>query len=208
MIHDDADTIDRAILGDQDALTDLLERHGHDVRARVAGGLPQRWQSLLSLDDVMQQAYTDAFLSIKSFRSRGEGSFTAWLTTLAKNNLLDAIKMLEAEKRGGGRRPVDIAAGSDHSFVALFEWLGGVSSTPSRHAAQLEARQALARSIEQLPEAYRQVVQMYDLNGEDIEAVAAALGRSAGAVYMLRARAHRMLAEMLGTASRFLSASA
>jgi DNA-directed RNA polymerase specialized sigma24 family protein len=49
---------------------------------------------------------------------------------------------------------------------------------------------------------------MWDLEGHSVEEVAASLGRSPGAVYMLRARAHRQLAEIMGAPSRFLSGSA
>ena len=43
---------------------------------------------------------------------------------------------------------------------------------------------------------------MYDLMGKPVAEVAAALGRSEGAVYLLRVRAHRRLADILGAKSR------
>jgi DNA-directed RNA polymerase specialized sigma24 family protein len=48
---------------------------------------------------------------------------------------------------------------------------------------------------------------MYDLEGRPVQEVAQALGRSPGAVYMLRARAHRRLSEIMGTASRYVTDS-
>ena len=198
--------LNQAVGGDRDALDGLLERHGPAARRGLAGAIPKRWQSVLSLDDVMQQTYADAFLDIGGFVPVAEGSFAGWLLTMAKRNLLDALRILEAEKRGGGRAPLQAAAGDD-SFVALYEQLGGSSSTPSRKAARSEGRAALERAIRQLPQLQRRVVRTYDLEGQPVEEVAAALKRSVGAVYMLRARAHRRLCQIMGTASDYLSDS-
>lgn len=194
----------RAIGGDHQALTALLEHHGPAVRQGLGGKIPRRWQSVLSADDVMQQTYTDAFISIRQFVNRGEDSLLRWLSTLAKRNLLDALEMLEAEKRGGGRQRIT-GVGSEDSFVALYDLVAGAHSTPSRHAARDEARVALERAIGELPETYRRLIEMYDLQGQPVGEVAVALNRSHGAIYMLRARAHRQLRDIMGSASKYLS---
>jgi len=184
----------------------LLAQCGPMLRERFKNEIPRRWQSLLTIDDVMQETYTDAFLDIAEFEPRGEGSFERWLTTIARHNLLNAVEMLEAEKRGGGRRPI-APHSPNESYVALYELVGGTSTTPSGVAADAEARAALARALAQLPDDYRTVVEQYDLEGRSIEEVSTLLGRRRGAVYMLRARAHRALRRLLGTASRFWSDS-
>ena len=190
--------------GHRPALTELLGRHAPTVRQAVAKQIPRRWRSLLSEDDVMQQTYADTIRGIGQFVAAEEGSFAAWLAALARCNLQDAIRMLEAEKRGGDRRRLG-RAGSDGSFVALCELLSSSGSTPSGHFARDEARSALEQAIKRLPKTYRRVLKMYDLEGETIQEVAAALNRSPGAVYMLRARAHDRLREILGSTSKFFS---
>ncbi len=201
----DANLLEQANRGDEHALTALLSQHGPAVRRVVARNIPKRWRSMLTADDVMQQTYIDAFLDLHRFKPDSGGSFPAWLTSLAKCNLADALKMLDAHKRGKGHCRVE---SSDHhdSMMALYELLAATQSTPSRHAARAEARAALARAIEQLPEDYGLTVRMYDLEGRPIDEIAAALKRSTGAVYMMRARAHRRLGVMLGSASGYLSA--
>ena len=154
----------------------------------------------------MQQTYVDAFCDITRFEPRGEGSLVAWLKVLAKRNLLDALKRLQADKRGGARGRVELPASQD-SQVALYELLGGTTSTPSRKAARAEALSVMGRALESLPEAYRRVVEMYDLEGRPVEEVAAAMNRSPGAVYMLRARAHRLLCDTMGAKSKYFSDS-
>ena len=196
----------RAAAGDAEALSSLLEQDGPAVRTYVATQLPPRWQAVLSADDVMQQTYIDAFLDVSQFDPEGSGTFAAWLTTLAKRNMVDAIRMLEADKRGAGRRQV-LDRTTDGSIWQLWSQLAQSRSTPSRHAARNEARQFLERAIADLPAAYRTVVEMYDLQGHPVADVAAALDRTPGAVFMLRSRAHRLLRKNMGTASLYLSDS-
>lgn len=202
----DEQLLRRAIAGDRDALADLLEQAAPTARQALRGAIPRRWQSLLSVDDVMQQTYTDAFLAIGTFMPRGDGAFAGWLATLAKRNLLDAIRSLEAQKRGGDARQCK-PGGSQESLLALYDWLTGTGSTPSRHAAQGEALAALDRSIQLLPKAYRDVIRLYDLEGRPIEEVSQALERSPGATYMLRSRAHDQLREIMGSSGKYFSAA-
>ncbi|MBI4719329.1 MAG: sigma-70 family RNA polymerase sigma factor [Planctomycetes bacterium] len=203
----EAELLQRAVVGDREAITELLQAAGPGVRQDLHGAVPKRWQSLLSVDDVLQQTYTDAFLGISRFANRGEGSFGRWLNMLARRNLIDAIRMLEAEKRGGEAQK-RAAVRLDDSQMALYDWLIGTSGTPSRFAAREEAVAAIGRAVESLPPLYQQVVSLYDLEGRPIAEVAAALNRSPGAVYMLRARAHDQLRELMGSATGYLSDTA
>lgn len=196
--------INKAVCGDREALTTLLEQHGPHLRQGLNGQISRRWRSVLSEDDVMQQTYADAVRDIKGFVPRGADSFPRWLATLRNNNLRDAIAGLEADRRGGQSRRLEPTTG-DESCIALIDLLAGTTSTPSRCATREENAACLKRALEQLPEAYARVVRMYDLEGRAIGEVAAALRRSPGAVFMLRARAHSRLQEIMGSASAYLS---
>lgn len=194
----------RAVAGDEDALTDLLRRAGPIVRERVKHRIGAQWRSAVDEDDVMQVTYLEAFLLINQFQWRGEGSFVAWLSHVAENNLRDAVRGLQAQKRPDPRRRVQ-PKGSSDSFVALVEMLGSTDSTPSRHAARGELGSFLEAALGSLPPDYERVVRLYDLEGHSATEVADLLGRSTGAIYMLRARAHERLKESLGSESRFFT---
>lgn len=194
----------RAVAGDEDALTDLLRQIGPVVRDRIKHRIGAQWRSAVDEDDVMQVTYLEAFLLINQFQPRGPGSFVAWLSHVAENNLRDAVRGLQAQKRPDPRRRVQPRGNSD-SFVALVEMLGSTDSTPSRHAARDEAGQFLETALGTLPPDYERVVRLYDLEGQSATEVAEQLGRSTGAIYMLRARAHERLKESLGSESQFFT---
>jgi len=202
----DDSLLKRAVQGDHDALITLLERYGPAVRARLTGRIPKRWQAVLSEDDVMQQTYANAVAKIQQFKSSSESSFVRWLETAAQRSLSDGLRMLEADKRGGSRRPIRPRS-VDESLLELYEVLSSTGTTPSGGASDKEARSALQRAIGELPETYAQVVKLYDLEGKPVEEVAALMERSPGAIFMLRARAHERLREIMGCASDFFSGS-
>jgi RNA polymerase sigma factor (sigma-70 family) len=196
-----------ATAGDRDALTDLMGRFGPQVRRSLMGQAPPELQASLDLDDVMQVTYLEAFLRIARFEARGEGAFVAWLTRIAQNNLYDALKELRRAKRPPPERRAGGVNGFESSF-ALLERAGCVTSTPSRGAAAREVHESVLRAVSRLPHDYQRVVRLYDIDGRAVELVASELGRSVGAVYMLRARALDRLRELLGAESQYLTRKA
>ena len=83
--------------------------------------------------------------------------------------------------------------------------LSATSTTPSRVVGRGEAVGLMDMALKRLPPDYEKVVRLYDLAGNSAAAVAKELGRSEGAIYMLRARAHDQLRELLGSDSKFFS---
>ncbi|MBC7772691.1 MAG: sigma-70 family RNA polymerase sigma factor [Pyrinomonadaceae bacterium] len=196
--------LQRAVEGDAVALRDLLKRCGPLARASIQGTIDKRWRTVLDEDDVMQIAYLEAFLHIDQLVSRDMGAFVTWLSRIAQNALRDAIRGLQREKRPNPAKRIGIGVGaSSDSYVALLETLGTTRTTPSQRAAVNEAVISLEAALNRLPTDYRKVVQLYDLDGLSIGETAVQLGRSAGAVHMLRARAHENLRQLLGGASLF-----
>lgn len=167
----------------------LLEAESGGLRRAVDEALPRRWAALLAAEDVLQQTYTDAFVGIQGFVPVGDGAFGSWLRSMARNNVRDAVRALEADKRGGGLRPLgaqDLAT----SAAGLLDRLGaGTQTSPSAHLARSEAAAAVLAAVDGLPAVYSLVIRRMDLEGAGAAAVARELGRSAGAVHLLRQRA-------------------
>lgn len=197
LVADEA-LVARAVEGDEEALSRLLALLGPRIRDRLR--ISRRWQALVDPDDVMQTTYLEAFLRIGSLRASTLPGLQKWLERIAENNLRDAVRELERAKRPDSRPRAEQGEG-EASRAAFLDALVQVSRTASRDAVTREAVDLLSDALARLPESYRQIVELYDLQGRDIDELSATLGRSKGALYMLRARAHDRLAELLGPAS-------
>jgi RNA polymerase sigma-70 factor, ECF subfamily len=201
--------LQRAMAGDTKAITLLLEECGPKVRARIEQRIAPAMRSMLDADDVMQVTYIEAVLRIGRFTGGGPSGFLAWLTRLAENNLIDAIRSLEAARRPDPSKRITSGPRSGHeSMMALIDVLSGSLTTPSRHAARGEAAQHMEAALKSLPGDYERVIRLYDLEGKPMAEVARELGRTEGAAYMLRARAMDRLREAMGPPGNFFSQQA
>jgi RNA polymerase sigma factor (sigma-70 family) len=196
----DSSLISRAVEGDRDALAQLLRTYGPRLRQHLR--ISRTWRGSLDAEDVLQVTYLEAFLRIRQLISREPAAFARWLRMIAENNLRNAVKELGRDKRANPHRRVRPPT-LDESTVLLLERVARTSMTASRIVADKESQEALRQAIAQLPRTYRTVVELCDLEGKSPAEVARTLRRSAGAVYMLRARAHYRLGEILGSKSRF-----
>jgi RNA polymerase sigma-70 factor (ECF subfamily) len=196
-----AELVQRAVEGDEDALAKLLAAHGPRIKQTLT--IERKWRSVLEPADVMQVTYLEAFLQIHDFDPNRPEPFLEWLRRIAENNLRDAIRGLQRQKRP---QPADRISGD--GSCDLLAILGVVTTTPVRQAVRDERQSKLETMLDALPEDYGQVVRLYDLQGLPIAEVASRMRRSAGAVHMLRARAHDRLRGMMGSESAWFTSSA
>ena len=199
--------LDRALAGDRQSLISLLETVGPIVRSRIVPKIGPRLRIFVDDDDVMQVTYLEAVTRLDAFKGGGASGFLAWVQRLADNNLIDAIRMHEASKRPDPRKRVGAGGVGDDpdALIGLVELVGVTSTTPSNTAEKNDMRNAIEAVLLRLPPDYASVIRQYDLAGKPIAEVAAELGRSEGAVYMLRARAHDRLRDLLPSESKFFS---
>lgn len=193
---DESSLITRAVGGDDEALVQLLKQHASAIDACVRESFPQRLGPQLGIEDVLQSVYADVFLAIRGARFSDPSDFPAWVRTIARNNVRDLVRFLEADKRGGGRLPVIVDADTS-SQTLLLELLPGDSSTPSREIRRGEAVRLLQDALARLPADERRAIQLVELEGRSMDDAARELGRTRGGVAVLRHRARRRLAEML-----------
>jgi RNA polymerase sigma-70 factor (ECF subfamily) len=196
----------RAVKGDRGAIIELLEAIAPSLRARLEGKIPATLKVAVEADDVLQVTYIEVVGRIGQFKTGGLSGFRAWVTRVADNNLLDAIRAAQAAKRPDPARRAHAPRNADDSAATLIEVLAGESkATPSRFVARGEAVMAMERMLATLPADYAKVIRLYDLAGRPVEEVAKEMGRSTGAVFMLRARAHDRLREAMGDEGKYFS---
>lgn len=196
--------IQRAVGGDEEALSLLLEEHGECLHAEIERSIAPQYRGLFDADDILQVTYLEAFLRVRAFVPAGPNSFPAWLRRIAENNLRDAIRELEREKRPPPARRASMPV-RDESYAALVERLAATTTTASRLCAREELRSGVERALQQLPADYAQALRLYELEGLSGQEVSERMGRSHGAVRMLLARARERLAEVIAADTHFVS---
>lgn len=141
-------------------------------------------------EDVVQQAYVNAFDSLGRFR--GDASLATWLTRITLNEALGRLRR---------QRPmVDLelldAEPSGASTIIAFPVMPAVSD-PERATAQRQIRHLIEQAIDDLPEIFRVVFVMRDIEDMSIEETAGFLGLPQATVKTRLHRARRQLRRAL-----------
>jgi len=173
----EAELVSLARSGDREAFSAIMQRCNQRL-FRVARSVLGDEQEA---EDVLQEAYVRAFGSIAGFR--GEAAVATWLTRIVLN---------EAHGRLRRRRPtVDLAALEASHGAAVLAFPG--VADPEAEAARAQARRLLERAVDQLPEAFRLVFMLREVEELSVEETAASLGLAPATVKTRLHRARRLL---------------
>jgi RNA polymerase sigma-70 factor (ECF subfamily) len=157
-------------------LFELLMRRHNQRLYRVARAIVR---SDDQAEDVVQQAYIAAFAHLHQFA--GEARFSTWLTRIA---IREGLARLRRDRRRG---EVDFAEGAEQMMDRERE------RTPEEHAAAGEAMGLLQAAIDELPEGYRLVFVMREVQQLSVVETAESLGLSEENVKVRLHRAKGML---------------
>lgn len=176
--------------GDREALGRLLELC-RQYLLLVAGTelTPALWAKVAP-SDIVQDTLMAAGRDYPRFLGSNEEELLAWLRGILRNNVADARRQFQTEKRQAAREvPL--------SEVLPSELPLDQTESPSRQAQTHEQDEQLKRALQRLPEHYRQVLGMHLTDGLTFVQIAAMLGRSADSVRKLFGRAVEELAKHL-----------
>jgi RNA polymerase sigma-70 factor (ECF subfamily) len=198
--------VQRAVEGDEAALVRLLDEAAPALLRELSRQIDARHRAVVDAEDIVQVTCVEAFLHVRTFKPGGPGSFFGWLRRIAENNLSDAVRELERDKRPPPGRRIEALVGDEsYSYEALIDRLAITTSTPSRAAARHEIRAGVDAALRQLPPDYERALRLYELEGLSGQEVADRMGRRHGAVRVLLARARQRLAEILSADAQFAS---
>jgi len=177
----DASLVARVQNGEIDVFEDLVRRHSRRVFGTLAGLVG----NMDDARDATQEVFLKAFEHIGTFRGRSK--FSTWLTSIAINTgteLLRQRKPLESleEEDDEGFRPRQIESWADN---------------PEQLLAASERSELVREGVLRLPEKYRIVVLLRDINQLSTEDAAEALGLSIPALKARLLRGRLMLRESL-----------
>ncbi len=187
--------VQQAIAGDPQALEQLLLLHCDTVAEHIRPKLAGPLQSLVSVDDILQETFFRAFQQIQRFEPKSDHSFLAWLKTIAESRIVDAIKHQKRRKRGGDMRRVEQP--QDQFQTSVIDLMGvladGDGATPSQIVATDEAVRAMQVAIASLPIEQRDAILLRYFRHQSLEEAAAELDRSPEAIRGLLRRAKQAL---------------
>jgi RNA polymerase sigma-70 factor, ECF subfamily len=161
----DAEVI-RHVLQGNTAMFELLMRRYNERVYRAARAIVRDEQEA---EDVMQQAYVNAFAHLRQFN--GAAQFSTWLTRIAINEALARVR------RQSRYEAFDDELPNVEPFMST-----NPSENPERQAFTSELRELLEWAIDTLPDGMREVFMLRDVEGLSTEEVAECLGVTADVV--------------------------
>jgi RNA polymerase sigma-70 factor (ECF subfamily) len=185
-------------MSDGDLARRVMERDPHAVRLLTNRNNQRLFRVAWSIlrnraesEDVVQSTYLRAFVAMESFE--GRSSLSTWLTRIAINEAL-------GRQRSARRRRAQL---DETSVVHLDEYRdklmrGSTSSlSPEDSAAREQLRRLLEGAIARLPESFRVVFVLREIEGMGVDEVAETLGIPQPTVKTRHLRARRRLQEAL-----------
>ena len=187
----DRGLVERLQTGDGAALTILMERYSARLY-RLAYSITRNARDA---EEVVQDVFFSVFRNGHGFE--GRAAVGTWLYRVTTNAALNKRrgKRLEVETSLDEWLPTYKPDGhreGDRTFL-LADW----SQTPEATLLSRETRAELERALDALPERYRAVLVLRDVEGLSSEETAAALGESVPAVKSCLHRARMVLRERL-----------
>jgi RNA polymerase sigma-70 factor (ECF subfamily) len=170
------------VLSGETALFEILMRRYNQRLYRVSRVI---LRDDAEAEDVMQDAYVRAYEHLHQFA--GKAAFSTWLTRIAIHEAL-------ARKRRRGRLEELDALPMNGESMSIMK---SSAPNPEDSTATSQARELLEQAIERLPEAYRTVVVLREVEEMSVADTATSLGVTEAVVKTRLHRAHAMLRKEL-----------
>jgi RNA polymerase sigma-70 factor, ECF subfamily len=180
--HGDLDAFNRLVLAYQDQAYNMAFRLlGEDASAQ----------------DATQITFINAYQAIKSFRG---GSFRAWILRILTNVCYDELRR-QKRKPTEDLNPVDSDTGEEMEDPT---WLSDDSQSPADQVEQQELETAIQNCLGGLPEEFRTVIVLVDVQGMDYQEASEVVRSPLGTVRSRLARARQRVQDCLQNVGELL----
>ncbi|NAZ85568.1 sigma-70 family RNA polymerase sigma factor [Kineococcus sp. T90] len=173
----------RAALGDKDAFSQLVERHGPSLH-RYAYGLLGDAQDA---EDCLQEVVLSAWRAFPSFR--GDASVRTWLYVLARHQVHKQRAARAVAPAGGGRPPLDVDE--------VAEQVRDTRPGPGEENVEAALLAALEAALRLLPERQRTAWVLREVEGLSYAEIGVVLSTTTSTVRGLLERARATVASTL-----------
>jgi RNA polymerase sigma-70 factor (ECF subfamily) len=189
------DLISRARSGDARALGDLLQGCREYLLLIANRDLGNDLQRKVAPSDLVQETMADALRDFGDFRGDTESQLLAWMRQILVNNMAGTVERFRnTAKRDISREQEAESALSNQRLAAL---LVDPQPTPSTDLLATEARVQLIAALAQLPEHYRRVISLRNMELLTFVEIGERLECSADSARKLWDRAIRRLSREL-----------
>jgi RNA polymerase sigma-70 factor (ECF subfamily) len=178
----EAECIRRVIAGERQLFHELIRPCERSIYLLLLSLLKNEAEA----EDAAQETAIKVYLNLHLYR--GEAQFRTWVLSIARNEALGRLRKQEIRREESLDAGTDDQTG-DYTPAILTSW----REVPSDALEQKELGALLRRAIEGLPETYRNIVVLRDIEEMDIRETAAVLGISEGSVKVRLHRARAML---------------
>jgi RNA polymerase sigma-70 factor (ECF subfamily) len=140
-------------------------------------------------EDATQEAFISAYRSMHSFRG---GSFKGWLLRIVTNACYDELRRRK-RRPTTPLEPLD----DDDEEIESPHWIADPGETPEESTERQELSQAIQNCLDQLPDEFKAVVVLVDLQGVDYTEAASVMQTPLGTIKSRLARARLRLRDCL-----------
>lgn len=140
-------------------------------------------------EDATQEAFISAYKSIRSFRG---GSFKGWLLRIVTNACYDELRRRK-RRPTTPLEPLD----EDDEEIESPHWIADPGESPEQSAERQELSLAIQNCLEQLPEEFKAVVILVDIQAIDYTEAAEVMHLPLGTIKSRLARARVRLRDCL-----------
>ena len=138
--------------------------------------------------DMTQEAFIKAYNSLSGFR--GDSKFSVWLTRIVSNLCLDFM-------RSRNRRPTVSLSMEDEDGEDVQLDIADTSQSPEQLLERSLTRESVRRGLQSLPEDYREILLLREIQGLSYDEIAAALDIEVGTVKSRIFRGRKKLCDYL-----------
>jgi RNA polymerase sigma-70 factor (ECF subfamily) len=179
--------------GSEDAFAILIAQYHQPLYSLIARSLNDPADAA----DITQEVFIKVFRSIRSFH--GDASLRTWLYRIALHEASNQRRWWSRHKRQEVTIDAPYDQEEDGNGICLSSTLADEGNSPFDNVAQIEVRERIEASLRQIPEAFRTVVVLREIEGFSYEEIAEILNVNLGTVKSRLTRGRSALRALIVT---------
>ncbi|MDX1326076.1 MAG: RNA polymerase sigma factor [Arenibacter sp.] len=176
----DSVVVQKVLEGETVLFEILMRRHNQLLFRTIRSYL----DSPSDLDDIMQDTYIKAFQKLYQFKN--DALFSTWLVRIGINEAL--------QRKRKSKRNRTVAIHNDQGIIQIADTS---IMNPERRTMYTESVRVVEKAIDQLPEKYKVVYMLKEVQGLDISEISSSLDLTSSNVKVRLYRARKMMQEYI-----------